>query len=189
MSTRNPAPRKRARRSSTRTQRSAPPVRAATRSTATELGNERKQLMAAIVEFASLLRRPEPAGQSKLGLGRIMQRHGLEPRHTTALLTIALYGPMTVTQLAQRHHVSLKTASLIAVQLQQAGLIQRREDPTDRRRTILTLAKGKEQAIIDGLDNRAAHLGRTLERLSPAQREGLITGLRVLAEEMARDRT
>ncbi len=85
--------------------------------------------------------------------------------------------------------MSLKTASLIAVQLEGAGLIQRREDPADRRRTILALAKGKEKAIIDGLNNRSAHLGRTLKRLSPTQREGLITGLRVLAEEMARDRT
>ncbi len=47
--------------------------------------------MAAIVEFASLLRRPESPRQSKLALGRIMQRHGLEPRHATALLTVALY--------------------------------------------------------------------------------------------------
>ena len=153
------------------------------------MDDERKQLMAAITEFSLLLRRPEPPGQSKLALGRIMQRHGLERRHATALLTIALYGPLAVTELAQRHHVSLKTASLIAVELEHAGLIQRREDPADRRRTILALAKAKEKAIRDGLDSRAAHLQRALNRLTPAQREGLITGLQVLAEEMARDRT
>jgi DNA-binding MarR family transcriptional regulator len=156
--------------------------------TSGQLDEELKELMAAIAEFSSLLRRPEPAGQSRLALGRIMQQHGLEQRHATALLTVALYGPMTVTELARRHHVSVKTSSLIAVQLQQAGLIERGEDPADRRRTILTIAGNRERAIYAGLGNRAAHLRRALDRLTPTQRKGLITGLRVLAEEMERAR-
>jgi DNA-binding MarR family transcriptional regulator len=150
--------------------------------------DERKRLLAAILEFSSLIRRPEPDESSRLALGRTMRKHGLEQRHTSALLTIALYGPMTITQLAGRHRVTLKTASLIAVELEQAGLIQRREDPTDRRRTIVTIPKAKERAINEGLNNRAAHLARTLNRLTPQQREGLITGLETLTEEMARDR-
>jgi DNA-binding MarR family transcriptional regulator len=150
--------------------------------------DERKRLLAAILEFSSLIRRPEPAEASRLALGRTMRKHGLEQRHASALLTIALYGPMTITQLAGRHRVTLKTASLIAVELEQAGLIQRREDPTDRRRTIVTIPKAKERAITEGLNNRSAHLARTLDRLTPQQREGLITGLETLTEEMARDR-
>jgi hypothetical protein len=58
-------------------------------------------------------------------------------------------------------------------------------DPADRRRTILKLAKGKERAVEDGVKRRAAPLQRTLDRLTPAQREGLIRGLEVLAEEMS----
>jgi DNA-binding MarR family transcriptional regulator len=153
-----------------------------------QIDDERKRLMAAILEFSALIRRGEPTDSSRLALGRAMQKHGLEQRHASALLTIALYGPMTITQLAGRHHVTLKTASLIAVQLEQAGLIQRREDPTDRRRTIVTIAKGKERAIGEGLNNRAAHLDRTLNRLTPQQREGLVIGLETLTEEMARSR-
>jgi len=114
-----------------------------------------------------------------------MRNHGLGARHATALLSIALYGPMTITQLAKRHHVMLKTASLIAVELEGAGLIERREDPADRRRTIIAIAKGKERAVNDGLNKRAAPLQRTLDRLSPCQREGLITGLEVLVKELS----
>ena len=77
-------------------------------------------------------------------------------------------------------------ASLVAVELEQAGRIERREDPSDRRRTIIAVARGKEGAVNEGLKNRAAHLQRTLQRLAPAQREGLITGLTVFAEEMSR---
>jgi DNA-binding MarR family transcriptional regulator len=153
-----------------------------------QLDDERKRLLAAIIAFSALIRRPEPNETSRLGLGRIMRRHGLEQRHASALLTIALHGPMTITQLAGRHRVTLKTASLIAVELEQAGLIQRREDPTDRRRTIVSIARGKERAVNEGLNQRAAHLARALDRLTPPQREGLIIGLETLAEEMGRER-
>jgi DNA-binding MarR family transcriptional regulator len=155
---------------------------------AKQIDEQQKELLTAIAEFSALLRRPEPPRRSKLALGRTLQRHGLEQRHATALLTVALYGPMTVTELSQRHHVSLKTASLIAVQLHQAGLIERRDDPADRRRTILSVAKAKERAVYEGLSRRAAHLERALDRLTPSERKGLLTGLRVLAEEMAGER-
>ena len=95
---------------------------------------------------------------------------------------------MTVTQLATRHHVMVKTASLIAVELERAGLIERREDPADRRRTIVAIAKGKEQAVDAGLTKRAAPLQRALDRLTPAQRDGLIASLEVLGEELSRER-
>jgi DNA-binding MarR family transcriptional regulator len=153
------------------------------------LEEECKQLLAATLDFASALRhhesREEPA--SRLAIGHTMQRRGLGARHISALLTVALYGPMSVTQLAERQRLTLKTASLIAVELQQGGLLDRHEDPADRRRTILQLAAGKARIINKGLANRAEHLRRTLERLTPQQRKGLITGLQVLAEEMTRD--
>lgn len=115
-----------------------------------------------------------------------MQEHKLEQRHASALLTIALYGPMSVTQLAQHHRVTLKTASLVAVELEQAGMIERREDSADRRRTMLTVAPGKQRIVERGLEKRAAGLQRTLDRLTSAQQDGLIAGLEVLVEEMAR---
>ena len=152
------------------------------------LDGEQKDLLMAIFEFSSLLRRREPPGDSKLALGRTLRRHGLEQRHAAALLTIGLYGPMTVTQLSDRHHVTVKTSSLIGVELERAGLIQRRPDPADRRRTILTIPEGKQRAVNEGLARRAAVMHGALERLTPAQRNGLITGLRVLAEEMASER-
>ena len=168
------------------------------------LDEDCKRLLAAILEL-SLLQREQPRRQpqpqephteapqrqevsSPLGLDRAMRAHGLGARHATALLSVALYGPMTITQLATRHHVMVKTASLIAVGLEGAGLIERREDPADRRRTIIAIAKGKERAVDAGLNKRAAPLQRTLDRLTPAQRDGLIASLEVLGEELSRER-
>jgi DNA-binding MarR family transcriptional regulator len=152
------------------------------------LDEETKRLLAAILEFSARMRRDEPRsekGEPGLRLGRVLQEHGLGSRHTIALLSVALWGPMTVSQLALRHHVLVKTASLVAVELEGARLIERREDPADRRRTILTLARGKEQVVEEALRKRAAPLRRTLDQLSPAQREGLIMGLESLAREMS----
>jgi DNA-binding MarR family transcriptional regulator len=151
------------------------------------LDDQIKELLAAMLDFTSAQRFLEASERPAMGLGRAMQRHGLTSRHSSALLTIALYGPMTITQLAERQRIRLKAASLAAVELEQAGMIERREDPADRRRTIVAIPKSKERAINQGLINRAAHLQRTLDQLTAEQRDGLITGLRTLAAEMSPD--
>jgi DNA-binding MarR family transcriptional regulator len=151
------------------------------------IDDDTKQLLAAILDFTSTQRHHEASERpAALGIGRSLQRHGLAARHTSALLTVALHGPMTVTQLAQRQRIKLKAASLTAVELEQAGLLERREDPSDRRRTIVAIPKSKERAVDQGLLNRANHLRRTLDRLTPQQRDGLITGLNTLTEELAK---
>lgn len=148
------------------------------------LDEDVKRLLAAILEFTAVIRRDEPSTENRdpgLGLGPALRRQGLGARHASALLTIALWGPMTVSDLARRHHVAVKTASLVAVELEQAGLIDRRPDPRDRRRTVLTVAAGKQRLVEQGLRRRAAPLRSTLDRLSRAEAHGLISGLEMLA--------
>ena len=152
------------------------------------LDEETKRLLSAILEFSATMRREEPqegARDSGLRLARRMREHGLGARHASALLSVALWGPMSVSDLARRHHVLVKTASLVAVQLAQAGLLERNHDPADRRRTILTVPRGKERVVREGLETRAARVRRVLERLTPAQRAGLVLGLEALAREAA----
>lgn len=152
------------------------------------LDEETKRLLAAILGFAAAVRQAEPRRHDQdggLGLNRAMRRQGLTSRHASALLTIALWEPMSVTELADRHHVAVKTASLVAVDLEQAGLVERRQDATDRRRTILIVARRKERLIAEGLRRRAGPLQRTLRQLTAAQRHGLITGLETLVREMS----
>lgn len=153
------------------------------------LDEDVKRLLAAIMEFTPVIRRDESptTGRDRgLGLGPMLRRRGLGARHASALLTIALWGPMTVTDLARRHHVMVKTASLVAVELEQVGLVDRHPDPRDRRRTILTIAVGKQRLVEQGLRRRAAPLRSTLDRLSRDQAEGLIRGLEMLARSSGR---
>lgn len=164
-----------------------PPSRSAGKPAGERIDEDTKELLAAILDFTSIQRHRETSEPPfSLGIGRALQPHGLAARHTSALLTVALHGPMTVTQLAERQRIKLKAASLTAVELEQAGLLERREDPADRRRTIVAIPKSKERAVNQGLLNRANHLRRTLDRLTPQQRDGLITGLNALTEELAK---
>ena len=158
------------------------------REQAVSLDEESKRLLAAILGFVAVVRHegpPAPDRDAGLGLRRAMRQYGLTSRHASALLAIALWGPMTVTELAERHRVGLKTASLVAIDLEQAGLIERRQDATDRRRTILVVARRKERLIAEGLTRRAAPLQRTLLQLSKVHQQGLITGLETLVREMS----
>jgi DNA-binding MarR family transcriptional regulator len=151
------------------------------------LDEDTKRLLAAILEFSAVTRRDEPPTEprgGRLGLSQAMSAHGLGTRHASALLSVALWGPMSVTDLARRQHVQVKTASLVAVELEQAGLIERREDGLDRRRTILSIQRGKERVVEEGLRRRAEPLRRALARLTKPQRDGLIAGLEAIAAEM-----
>jgi DNA-binding MarR family transcriptional regulator len=156
-------------------------------SAAAEIDDQTKRLMAAILDFTSLQRHRDASEPTSMKLGHAMQQHGLTARHSSALLTVALYGPMSVTQLAEHQRIKLKAASQTAVELEKAGLLERREDPADRRRTIVAIPKSKKRAIDQGLAARGAHLRRTLDRLTPPQQDALITGIETLTEEMARD--
>src|SRR5271163_5011896 len=66
-------------------------------------------------------------------------RGSLGPRHMPALLAVAAAGPLSVSELARRLGLGLSTTSAIVGQLNRAGLLERAEDDTDRRRTIVRL--------------------------------------------------
>ena len=107
-------------------------------------------------------------------------RAGLAPRHMNLLVSLALGGPMSVSDLSARLEVGLATASLIVGELGRVGLVVRSEDPNDRRRTIVDLAPAHRQAISAFVGRRAGIVKTALEPLTPHERAGLVKGLRAL---------
>lgn len=106
------------------------------------------------------------------------------PRHIPALAYLLAEGPMAVSHLAARLGVTTATASLMTTQLAEHGLIERREDPQDRRRTLVSIAPERTATVQRWLDHRAEPIRRTVQRLSGADREILARALRMLAEEL-----
>lgn len=110
----------------------------------------------------------------------------LGPRHMPALLAVAAAEPLSVSELARRLGLELSTTSAIVGQLSRAGLIERAEDESDRRRTIVRLQERHREVIGPWAAQALAPLRSTLTRLSPRAREHFMQGWRILHEEATR---
>jgi DNA-binding MarR family transcriptional regulator len=112
--------------------------------------------------------------------------HGgrLGRRHVALLAQVGTDGEASVGDLARALGVSLPAASSLARELEEHGLLLRREDPADRRRTVVGLAPTTERAVHDWLGRRDRPLEATLAALAPAEREAFLKGLRTLAEAL-----
>ena len=112
----------------------------------------------------------------------------LSPRHVAALEQIR-GGPLTVGELASRLDLSLPTVSGVLADLDRAGLVERRPDPSDRRRTIVQIIPGKATVIGQWLDGAARPLARVLDKLTPGEQEAFLKAMDLLETELHRQNT
>ncbi|HEY7489271.1 MAG TPA: MarR family winged helix-turn-helix transcriptional regulator [Streptosporangiaceae bacterium] len=108
------------------------------------------------------------------------------PRHMPVLFALALSGPESVGELAGRLGLNPATVSQLVNELHRGGFVDRREDPRDRRRTIVSLLDRHRQTIEHYARRRFEPLRETLEILSPEERAHFIKGWRVLVESQER---
>jgi DNA-binding MarR family transcriptional regulator len=110
--------------------------------------------------------------------------HRLTARHGAVLPQLLAEESISVTDLARRMGVSLPTASELVGDLSRAGWVERREDPDNRRRTLVSLTEHHRPTVEDFVATRAAPLLRVLQDLSPRDREGFAEGLAAWAHEV-----
>ncbi len=108
----------------------------------------------------------------------------LGPRHFPALMLIAALQPLTVGELARRLRFNLATTSQLVADLDRAGLVSRRQDPADRRRTLVEVSTQNAAAVHDWYAGRAEPLQRALDRLTEPERRSLIRSLTLVLEEL-----
>ncbi|HVS69162.1 MAG TPA: MarR family transcriptional regulator [Mycobacteriales bacterium] len=106
------------------------------------------------------------------------------PRHIAALMQIVSDEGISVSVLASRLGVSLATASQVVTDLESGGLIQRVEDPADRRRTLVTVTETHRALAQTILDTRLRPVQRALDQMKPAEQRAVIRGLQLIAEEL-----
>ena len=107
----------------------------------------------------------------------------LSPRHVAALEQIR-GGPVTVGELASRLGLTLPTVSGVLADLDRAGLVERRPDPADRRRTIVQISPGQATLIGQWLDGAARPLARVLDKLTPGEQEAFLKAMDLLETEL-----
>ena len=96
---------------------------------------------------------------------------------------LALAGPLTVGEAAAHLARAQSVISEIVTHLEGQGLLEREEDPADRRRTLTWLTPGGHEALrrdreVLGVDQ----LARALARLPPGRADDIIAGLRALVD-------
>jgi DNA-binding MarR family transcriptional regulator len=108
------------------------------------------------------------------------------PRHLPVLFALATSGPAAVGELAVRIALSPPTVSQLVNELERGGFVDRREDPGDRRRTIVSLSERHRAPIEVYARRRLEPLWVALETLSPEERVHFLKGWRVLVEAQER---
>jgi DNA-binding MarR family transcriptional regulator len=102
-----------------------------------------------------------------------------------ALLLLEGSGPVTVSRFAEAVGTKLPAASVFVDRLEQASLVVRREDCSDRRRVVIELT-GRARQMVARMCGNHERVRAALERLSPAAQDALTEGMEALADELER---
>lgn len=119
---------------------------------------------------------------------------GLSAPRLSALSVVVFAGPLTMSALAEAEQVRPPTVSRLVKELEAERLVEREQDPDDRRvQRVSATAKGR-RLLEAGRKRRVARLAEELERLAPTDRKVLARAARLLERlatpsELARRRT
>lgn len=122
---------------------------------------------------------------------RLRQEAGtdLGPARTAALATIERHGPMPPSELAQRERIKRPTATRLVASLERAGLVERVQDPTDGRCSILSASR-EGRALLRRLRARkTAYLAQHLRELPAGDVAALERAAGVLERMLEEDPT
>ncbi|MFJ9024099.1 MarR family winged helix-turn-helix transcriptional regulator [Streptomyces sp. NPDC102259] len=135
---------------------------------------------------ALLLLMPRMVGRAKrIRVPEELQSLALAPRHLSLLSYLLFDGPLTVNDLAARLEVAPTTVSLMVGELSRKGVLERREDESDRRRRIVSITDGKRPSIDSWLARGADAWRQALNPLAPEQRQMFVQTLRAYEAAMA----
>jgi DNA-binding MarR family transcriptional regulator len=107
---------------------------------------------------------------------------GLTGPQVAAMAALVKDGPATVTQLAQRLHLSHSTTSGIVDRLQARGLLSRTRDDRDRRVSRVAVTRPVEEYVRQLRTSPYGELVAALRQATPAQRAVVLEGLTTLRE-------
>jgi DNA-binding MarR family transcriptional regulator len=107
----------------------------------------------------------------------LVQEHGLSPQQFWTVVAIARGGELSLRELAERRRMDEPTACRVVDTLVRRRLVRSGADPSDRRRSRLSLTHSG-RAMSEKLLPIAETIGATVEQgLSPAERAAVVAGL------------
>ena len=112
-------------------------------------------------------------------------RHG--ERHIGMLISLAIEGPGTVSELGRRMDITTAHASLVVGELARAGLVERDHDERDRRLIVVSLSDAARSAVAEMRRRHAAPLVRFLGELDEDEADRFIDHLGRLVDHIKSD--
>jgi DNA-binding MarR family transcriptional regulator len=98
---------------------------------------------------------------------------GVTASQYAALVTISKKGELTLGELAAAEGVAPPSMTRIAANLEQAGLLERRPDPLDRRVARVAVSEKGAELLAEARTLRALYLSERLGELGPEEVEVL----------------
>jgi DNA-binding MarR family transcriptional regulator len=107
----------------------------------------------------------------------------------SVLDTLAVGGPMRMTELTRTEQVSQPGITQLVSRLERDGLVERRPDPDDGRAVLVHITEAGGRIVRSRREDRMRHLAPLVERLTGEQRRALADALPVLTRlaELGRD--
>jgi DNA-binding MarR family transcriptional regulator len=122
-------------------------------------------------------------------LARRMRQVGAElsPTQGAALATIDCHGPLTPSELALRERIQRPTATRVLARLEEAGLVERTPDPSDRRSSLVSSTAAGRELLAAIRDRKDLYLAQQLDRLSPEDLAALERAAGILERMLEED--
>jgi DNA-binding MarR family transcriptional regulator len=113
---------------------------------------------------------------------QFMDSSGLSTSQVSTLMKLYHGGPEGVSTISEHLGVTPAAASQLVERLVQQGMVDRSEDPADRRARQLILTPKARSLIEAGIDLRRRWLENLAFDLSPGEQENLTRSLEILVE-------
>jgi DNA-binding MarR family transcriptional regulator len=119
-------------------------------------------------------------------LKRFMDEAGLSPSQGMTLMRLHHCGALGVSDIAEEQGITVPAASQQVERLVQQGLLERTEDPHDRRFKQVTLSRRGHELVENSLEARVKWMEELAESLPTEQQQHLIDALSLLTEAASR---
>jgi DNA-binding MarR family transcriptional regulator len=128
-----------------------------------------------VARLAPLLPQFVLAYQRRGEVPDVLRKAGaLGQRHVGTLITLAIAGPQSVSELAQRTGMTVAHASLVVGELARAGLVEREHAEQDRRRIIVSLSAAAKPVVAQMRRRYAEPVVRFLSELEAGDADAFI---------------
>jgi len=118
--------------------------------------------------------------RERAGAFRHWLRGSLSLVHLHVLTVLEADGPLAMSKLADALDVSVASATGIVDRMELRGLVERHHQPDDRRVILVHPTDAGDSVFRDLAMERRKHLAGLLDRMTDAELESFLTGLRAM---------